>query len=291
MKTSLGLALAGLVASLSLCGCFKMKQHFTVNPDGSGKVTCEISIPGEPDAGKDLATLKEEARQRAAKIVSETQGVTAWKDVAFSADKDGTITCQGTAYFKDITKFKTAPGLFPFRWKPGADGAVQLEFVVDFDQEPAPKEARKLTEEEIKQKIADAKAQMMQELAMRADVRIEWTFTLPGPVVKSVNFQAVADKLNTVRLVLDGKKMVEFVKDFSEDEAAMRAKIRGQEPAGPPDRKCSMRKSSERRARSRSRSSPATSRSSTSRRNPRRRRRPCRRCRRVSKLRPRRRRK
>ena len=276
MKTSLFLALAGLVASLSLCGCFKMKQDFTVNPDGSGKVTCGIFIPGDPNAGKDPTTLKEEARQGAAKIMNDTQGVTAWKDVAFSADKDGKITCQGTAYFRDITKFKTAPGLFPFRWKPGADGAVQLEFVVDFDQEPAPKEARKLTEEEIKQKIADAKAQMMQELAMRADVRIEWTFTLPGPVVKSVNFQAVADKLNTVRLVLDVKKMVEFVKDFSENERP------------PFHRKCSMRRSSERRARSRSRSSRATNRSSTSRRNPRLRRRPCRS--RVSKLRPRRRR-
>jgi hypothetical protein len=218
-----------------------MKEEFTVNPDGSGKVTCAVSVSGGPQAAADLPALKDEARKQAAKIVNETQGVAAWKDVTFSADKDGKITFNGTAYFKDLTKFKIGEEMTSIRWKPTADGAIQLEFALKLDQEPAPKEPPKLTEEEITKKIADVKSVMAQQLLMMqaqglSDVQIEWAFTLPGSVQTSANFQPVADKPNTVRLSVDGKKILALLKTLSEDDAYLRAKIvAGKDPNSPPD--------------------------------------------------------
>jgi hypothetical protein len=243
MRTTL--PLAGLLLSLSLCGCFKAKEDFAVNPDGSGKATCEMQVT-LPQADKP-EVASEQARQIAANLVDQSAGVTgvtAWKDVTFSGDKDGKIAFKGTAYFQDINKFKlsdeVSDGAASIQWKPAADGSVQLELAFHFASEPAPKDAPKLTEEEIKKKIADAKLVMAKDLAEQTqvlgDVQLVWTFTLPGPVEKSVNFQAVADKPNTVRLVFDGKKMIELLKAISEDEAAMRANIvAGKDPAGPPD--------------------------------------------------------
>jgi hypothetical protein len=238
MRKSLFLPAACLAASVCLAGCLKEKQDFTVNPNGSGKVTCELhmTLP-HSDAPIDA---NEEARKAAQNIVKMSEGVTAWKDVTFSGDKDGKMTIKGTAYFQDISKFKLAGENISVCWKPVADGAIQLEFVAEKDNEPAPTEPPKLTEEEIKQKIADAKAHMTRDLPILAeglgDVQMVWTFALPGPVEKSVNFQAVADKPNTVRLTFDGKKMLDFLKAFSEDEASIRAKIvAGKDPLGSPD--------------------------------------------------------
>lgn len=239
MRKNMFLLAVCLVASVCLCGCFKVKQDFTVNPDGSGKVVCEISISAGPQAATDLPALKEEARKEAAKIISESQGVTAWKDVTFSGEKDGRITFKGTAYFKDISKFTTSDQKITIGWKPAADGTVQLELLIKLEGEPAPKEAPKLTEEQIKKAVADAKAEMTQQLPLIAqtlgEARMEWRFTLPGPVAKSVNFQPAADQSNTVNLLFDGKKLIEYLKTLSQDEAYMRANIvAGKDPTGPP---------------------------------------------------------
>jgi hypothetical protein len=239
MRKNVFLLAVCLVASVCLAGCFKVKQDFTVNPDGSGKVVCEISIAGGPQAAADLPALQEEARKEAARIISETQGVTAWKDVTFSGEKDGRINFKGTAYFKDITKFTTSDQKVTIGWKPAADGTVQLELLLKLEGGPAPKEPPKLTEEQIKKNVADAKTEMAQQLPMLAqtlnEARMEWQFTLPGTAANSVNFQPVADKPNTLNLVFEGKKMVEYLKTLSEDEAYMRANIvAGKDPTGPP---------------------------------------------------------
>ena len=238
MKTSLMLALAGLVASLSLCGCFKSKSDFTVNPDGSGKVTVEMQVT-LPQTGAAI-DANEESHKAAQNIVMMSEGVTAWKDVIFSGDKDGKMTIKVTAYFKDISKFKLAGEDTSVRWKPVADGAVQMEFAVEMGKEPVPAEPPKLTEEEITQKIAQARAVFNQQLPRLSeafkDMRMEWSFTLPGAPDKTVNFEKVADRPNSVRLVIEGPKLLDGIKALVNDDAYLRAKIvAGKDPSGPPD--------------------------------------------------------
>jgi hypothetical protein len=244
MCKSVLLLTACLAACLCLVGCFKTKQDYTLNPDGSGKVTYEISFMRGPQAAADPAILKDLARKEADKIVKESQGVTAWKDVTFTVEKNGWTTFKGTAYFEDITKLQIGGSVksnAALKYTPAAaDAAAQLELAMQIEKEPTPAEAPKLTEEEINKKIADAQAQMQRQIPMltqiMADVQVEWTFTLPGTVEKSVNFQPVADKPNTVRLACDGKKMLEILKGLSEDNAYMRAKVvAGKDPVGPPD--------------------------------------------------------
>jgi hypothetical protein len=245
MRNTVGLLAVCLVPSLCIADSFSAKQDFTLNPDGFGKLSYQMSMsPPDSDAAKDPAALKEAARAEAAKIVKESKGVAAWKDVTFTAEKDGKITFKGTAFFQDVAELKLGgstqcSNALKYTCAT-ADAAAQLELIVQMQEEPAPTEAPKLTEEEIKKKIADARADMAKALRMFEEfvgneLQMEYSFTLPGPVVKGVNFQPVADKPNTVRAVFEGKKMLELMKALSEDEAYMRAKIvAGKDPTGLP---------------------------------------------------------
>ena len=111
-----------------------------------------------------------------------------------------------------------------------------------------------MTEEQIKKAVANAKAEMTQQMALIArtlgKARMEWSFTLPGPVAKSGKFQQAADQSNTVNLLFDGKKLIEYLKTLYKDEAYMRANIvAGKDRPNRRLRKCSTRRCSARKAR------------------------------------------
>jgi hypothetical protein len=209
-----------------------------VNPDGSGKMTEEMRVT-LPQTNPRIDP-NEESRKTALNLVKMSEGVAAWKDVTFSGDKDGKMTIKMTAYFKEISKFKVAGENISIRWKPVADNAVQMEFVLDVGKEPAPAEAPKLTEEEIARKIAQAKEQFNRQLPrlteLFKDLSQEWDFTLPGAPEKILNFEKVAGRPNSVRLVIEGPKLLDAIKTLSNDDACLRAKVlAGEDPAGPPD--------------------------------------------------------
>jgi hypothetical protein len=238
MKRTFCLSLTCLTVAFSLSGCFKEKEDFTLNPDGSGKVTAEIQVT-LPQMGQ-AVDVAAEARKAVQNIVNLSEGVTAWKDVTFSGGKDGKEYIKGTAYFKDITKFKLAGENTSVQWKPVADGAVRMQFVFELPPEHAPAAASKLTEEEIAQKIAESKESFSKQVPMMTgmlkDLRAEWTFALPTAPDKTVNFEKLADRPNTVRVLIEGPKALDALKALANDDALLRAKIvAGKDPTGPPD--------------------------------------------------------
>jgi hypothetical protein len=112
-----------------------------------------------------------------------------------------------------------------------------LELVI-WGLQPTPKEPPKLAEEEIKREIADARKKFQatsdKDTEAFKDLRMEWNFTLPGPVEKCVNFQTVANKPNTVRVLLEGEKYLDAFKTLYNDDAYLRAMIvAGKTPDNP----------------------------------------------------------
>ena len=95
----------GTVFALLLCSCYETEQDFTLNPDGSGKVRHECSfqnirMSNEPDDSP-------EALQAAiAKVIKDSKGVDAWRDVSFKRLDDGRLWFQGTAYFKNLAELE-----------------------------------------------------------------------------------------------------------------------------------------------------------------------------------------
>jgi hypothetical protein len=70
-------------ACLAFGGCFKEKREVTLNPDGSGKMAYEYRGPMQMMQlnGENKSTPQEQARKEVKRILSESEGVSAWKDL------------------------------------------------------------------------------------------------------------------------------------------------------------------------------------------------------------------
>lgn len=125
-----GLLGAGLILAIAGCaaeeestadrGSLIVEQEFTLNPDGSGKVTCEIIARFE-------RSMSEKDLRSALKRMLRSDGVVAWADAAWERlDKD-TIWFRRTAYFRDVPKLKFCYGLTPaVSWESDIKGGMVL---------------------------------------------------------------------------------------------------------------------------------------------------------------------
>ncbi|MDH5380847.1 MAG: PQQ-binding-like beta-propeller repeat protein [Cyclobacteriaceae bacterium] len=93
-----------LVALLLLTGCFHIKQIFTINPDGSGKVLMEAVF--NISEGADNQSAIEKARKSIRDVFEESQGIETWSGLEYSLDEDGLVTMIVTGYFSDINLVK-----------------------------------------------------------------------------------------------------------------------------------------------------------------------------------------
>src|SRR5437763_8602917 len=96
------LALILSSASIILSGCLDVEQHYTINPDGSGKVDLVANLTDWTLDANDK-DIKQKLRDRVKDFLDSTKGIEAWKDVSYSM-KDDKLHFAGTAYFSDITK-------------------------------------------------------------------------------------------------------------------------------------------------------------------------------------------
>ena len=104
IRKSIAFALALSLALLA--GCVQVRDEYTLNPDGSGKVKVSRLEPAGMTLMGGGGQLNPEAEVLtvAKKLVAESKGIDAWKDVSWKIAKDGRIQVTGTAYFKDINK-------------------------------------------------------------------------------------------------------------------------------------------------------------------------------------------
>lgn len=99
------LTLIFFTASIILSGCLDVEQHYTLNPDGSGKVSIDADLTDWTLDASDK-DIKEKLRERVKDFIDSTKGIDAWKDVSYTMNEDK-VHFQGTAYFPDITKVES----------------------------------------------------------------------------------------------------------------------------------------------------------------------------------------
>ena len=215
-----------LIAGGLLAGCYDRKQTGIINPDGSGKVVIDtdVAVPAFDAPGKEKPAAIDYGRQLAADLITNTQGVDAWSDVAVSPAAEGHVHYTATAYFPDITKLRFDVPLV-FRWQRNQDGTHTFA-IERFRNEPAATRPAP-SDAELKGLVASAQAQYKQqhgalETALSVyKLRIE--YTLPGEITAS---HILEKNGHAVSITLEGKKIIAALDKFVADDVAMAATIK-----------------------------------------------------------------
>ncbi len=213
-------------SALLLTGCFDTKQEFTINPDGSGKVIHESTFQKLTfsDESKDPADSLKEA---VSKVIQDSKGVDAWKDVTFETLEDGRIHFKGTAYFKDLSKLKLDNQQFQqfqFGWQKGAGDTHTLTELSAKSDAPSAStkqsELAALSPEARAKKIKEERGKFQQMKPMMAGVigtmRQAVVFHLPGKVGAVANFQK--DAKGDLSLLVEGAKLMAAMEKLINDD-------------------------------------------------------------------------
>lgn len=206
-----------LFLPLALAGCWEVHQRVSVNPDGSARVEVsrEISLDVVQQMGMgEDADLDDAARQQAAKMVRNAQGVEAWSDMDWSVE-DGVIRVTGTAYVPDLDAFAlsdpsgddgSALSTLDFR-RTDAGSIIEMTLGDDTeDEDPLPS----LTREAAMEMAAEIKKESRQMRTMAAgmfiDMRESVTLELPSEPTEVEGFAVGDDGAYTARF--EGEKLL-----------------------------------------------------------------------------------
>jgi hypothetical protein len=239
MRTILSVA-AILAASAMLAGCFEIKQDTSLNPDGSGKAVVELTMPDMGAMGMGMGMNEKTPppdpevtlKQFAKKTLDDTKGVEAWSDVSFARTEDGRMKFKGTAYFKDLAAFRlsTGKGDNGPTFRKDDKGGMVLEMAMSEDEAKAPEPPAKSpppSAEELAKLIQAARLQYQQMRPMMemmlGKMKVEMTFRLPGTLAEVSGFEKQPD--GSVRIAIDGAKMLQVMDQLNADDAYVRQAI------------------------------------------------------------------
>jgi VHL beta domain len=210
-----------------LAGCIDTNDQFTVNPDGSGKVVHEAILT---TISMNNQTPQDALKGNIKRILQNTTGVDAWKDVTYKIQDDGKTYFKGTAYFPDINNLKidnlgtTISNLDKVSFQMQGPDHMILEFKgqANAQQKPAGPVTAPKTQEEIDKEIAKQKQQY--QLTVRpllttvmASLRVRKSFILPGQIETVTNFQKNAD--GSFGIDFEGSKILGVMDDLVNDQA------------------------------------------------------------------------
>jgi hypothetical protein len=216
-------------------GCIEMTQTITLNPDGRGKAKYDILMPGDLDfniggaAGK-TKTIDEKKRESAAKFLTKTSGLTAWRDVSVKWAPDGRLHIVATGYFDKLDDLSRAgdnmPGLsFGVTHQDGVMRIKGKPNTTSNDQKKPPVEPAKMTDKELDHYILEQRISYQTGkpllVAMLSDLKVKTVIRLPGETVELKGFKK--DGEHAVTFTLDGNMMLTALKKFmAQDNAAMK---------------------------------------------------------------------
>jgi hypothetical protein len=226
-----------LFAAVLLAGCFESTDEFTLNPDGSGKVVHQCRFE-EVDLFGNESKPEDALNGTARKIIQNSKGVEAWRDVSIKREDDGRIYFRGTAYFRRLDDFEIPNQTFlAFSWVRQADGTRVLS---------QNKKAVNRPDAFLKDKESDASTDSPAELVAKVrGQRAKWRtmkpmldstfgkmkheliFHLPGKISKVSNFQTGAD--GGVRIKVEGTKFLAAIDKVLNDDELLK-KIEGGSP-------------------------------------------------------------
>jgi len=225
--TRLFTAVVSLGALTLLTGCFETKDDFTLNPDGSGKVTHECSFQ-QVNLGGDNEATEDSLKEAIGKVITEAKGVEAWRDVSYRRLDDGRLFFKGTAYFTNLNTLDIPnQTMLEFDWKRSGGGAVlalrtnKSEKKEGFQMEKKTVDWAKLTPEERTKKLKEERAKFQQAKgivsAFLGSMKHDVVFHLPGKVGESSNF--TKDASGALRLQFEGAKLLAAVEKRMADDA------------------------------------------------------------------------
>jgi len=255
---------AALVAALLGAGCFEGKGDFTINPDGSGKVALDITFPASPPwmaaasaagaaakgapsslfpsaaparsatssaAGASSAarTPEDDMKDACYKILKQSVGIEAWKNVSFERTGSGPIHFRATAYFKDLAQVKIYPDAEKTRMGCGPDGDALLLVLykpAPGDEDLQPKAGLIIAPDDLAKQMKaerDAYRKAKGDLALEmSDLRLSLVFHVPGePVeIKGLNMEEAA-----LVMAVDGSRLLGSMDGPMSDNAWVRDRI------------------------------------------------------------------
>ena len=204
------------------------RQDITLNPDGSGKIVFEMSLPPGQMGGPGLEMML--GSQLLSRVQHSVWAET-WADAAVSQTKDGGASFKATAYFKNIAAVDLGDEEdedASITWTKAAAGGRLL--TVDLPA-PAAKAAAKpanppkLTEEEIARRIDAARKDFRRNRESAAkshagNYRMVFTVRLPGEAVDLVGLKKEAN--GTLQNTIDSAVILQAVEKAMADDAFMR---------------------------------------------------------------------
>lgn len=237
-----------LVLPILVGGCIKQRAAYTLNPDGSGKIFCDVIFsPLKLQLQSQESDAAASVQREVKKILYESEGIDAWADVSYKLNDAGDIQFVGTAYFPDIEQVKIKAGGFNensmLSFSKGATGAVSLELKPrSKDDDAADPNDKPMTQEQVEKEVKaarlDYKGGRAMLVAMFGELDIDRVFHLPGEVATHSNFEKVSE--NSVRLHLQGTDIIGTLDKMMADEEWLTEQIRaGKRPMqdGPDDKK------------------------------------------------------
>lgn len=211
--TFLTAVLTGCVALLA-AGCYDTKQDITLNSDGRGKVTIESTfIAWNPFAeNSEEISSDESANVSIRRLIEESVGVDAWRDVTFRELEDGRVHFRGTAYFKDLSKLSVAlssENKFVVTKNGQGNLTVSVSKNTSDSRIPVSVPNEPLTSESLRRQRKQYRA-IRPVLAGTLDVMsCETTFHFSGVVRRSSNFEGLSS--SSLRHRFEGKRVLEVL--------------------------------------------------------------------------------
>lgn len=218
-------SLLSLAIVLFLSGCLKTTRNFTINPDGSGKVTIEATMT-RPDflmgtEEKSKKQRQDELLDRVGEIIAGSEGVDVWKDVSFKDLGEGKIFFKGTAYFPDFNtvRFK---GLSNTNFHLAMEGGNMWITITD-ESESTSESTEAAVEENLPPEEIERRADSIQQefrmsmALMRValeEMEETTTFKMPGKMVRA---DAFSNSRGSYRLSFSGKRLLKVMDSLANE--------------------------------------------------------------------------
>jgi len=222
--TLYALLLLALLAGGCLPDPFELKQHITLNPDGSGKAKFDLHIVCSPQEA-DVPGLEKAVHKAAQDFVAGCSGVDAFADLRYELSKDARVHITGTIYFKDLSDFTLGSDVVPAgKWVKTEDGGRMLSalespvFGDDCGHDPPTRPARegKPTDREIASELLAARMVSQQGrplfVGLAAAASFDVTYHLPGKLRRLGAFRQAGP--GQVRLAFGGQETVKRFDSF-----------------------------------------------------------------------------
>jgi hypothetical protein len=226
------------VALLLLTGCFETKQEFTINPDGSGKVVHQCVFQ-KVDLSEPKDTSESALKDVIRKVIEDSKGVEAWRDVSYKRMDDGRLFFRGTAYFRNLSQLDIPnQAAMEFVWRKVGGGNMVLDVRTNKSEpreglsiRPTPTKKASATAEEEANRIKEERAKFQQIkpmlAAMVGSMKQETILHLPGQIKESSNYEK--DPSGALRINFDGAKILDaFEKLAASDDWVKKRLARGE---------------------------------------------------------------